>query len=344
MPYNELRRDRLLNRWVVVAKERARRPTDFAKKRTETAATAICPLCPGNENMTPPATVVYIEENGTIRKTSDKGNFRTRGWLVRSIPNMFPAFAPPRNPEDEAHLPEDGDCINAIGRHEVMVETPIHAQQPPDMPVAQLVHVISMYVDRLKEFAQKPYVRYVQIFRNFGLEAGASLSHPHSQVIATPFVPPLVAEEQNAAKTYQRDKETCYFCDLIKKEKDTQRFITENKDFFVSAPYASANPMEFWIIPKHHATNLLSLSAEETETFARTLQATLGALKALVNDPPYNFGIHLSLDKQAEAFYHWHLEVYPKLSIWAGFEKSAGIYINTVPPETAASELRKAMQ
>jgi UDPglucose--hexose-1-phosphate uridylyltransferase len=111
----------------------------------------------------------------------------------------------------------------------------------------------------------------------------------------------------------------------------------------VIAPYASINPMEFWILPKKHEANPLSLTQTETRAFAKTLKATLKALKDLVNDPPYNYGIHLATNRDAENSYHWHLEVYPRLSTWAGFEKSTGTYINTVPPETAAAELKKAL-
>jgi len=110
------------------------------------------------------------------------------------------------------------------------------------------------------------------------------------------------------------------------------------------APYASINPMEFWILPKKHAPNILNLTAAEISAFAKTLKTTLKALKELVNDPPYNYGIHLSLNPETQESYHWHLEVYPKLATWAGFEKSTGTYINTVTPENAADSLRKAIK
>jgi UDPglucose--hexose-1-phosphate uridylyltransferase len=118
----------------------------------------------------------------------------------------------------------------------------------------------------------------------------------------------------------------------------------DSRHFVVFAPYASVHPMEFWIVPKRHAPNFLDLTTEETEAFAYTLKTSLKALKDLVNDPPYNYGIHLAVNGDAQDCYHWHLEVYPKLTVWAGFEKSTGIYINTVTPETAAAELKKAIQ
>ena len=112
----------------------------------------------------------------------------------------------------------------------------------------------------------------------------------------------------------------------------------------VFAPYASINPMEFWIIPKKHSPNILNLAGDEASMFARTLQTSLRALKEVVNDPPYNFGFHISIDPNAVDYYHWHLEVYPKLATWAGFEKSTGVYINTVPPESAAESLKKSIK
>jgi UDPglucose--hexose-1-phosphate uridylyltransferase len=340
MSYNELRKDYLLNRWVVIATERARRPTDFVKLKPESAK-ATCPLCPGNEHMTPPATLVYLEENGAIRKTSEPGDTRFKNWVIRSIPNMYPAFAPLKDPAEITQIMKSNSFGYAVGHHEVIVESPNHGDHPSDAPLPQLVHLINAYKDRLSDIAQKPYVQYVQIFRNQGLEAGASLSHAHSQMIATPFVPTIPSEEMAASELYQEEHGTCVFCDLIKQETQTPRFIMDNGHFTVFAPYASVHPMEFWIVPKRHAPNFLSLTAEETQAFAETLQTSLKALKTLVNDPPYNYGIHLAINPDAQNHYHWHLEVYPHLAIWAGFEKSTGMYINTVTPETAALELRK---
>jgi UDPglucose--hexose-1-phosphate uridylyltransferase len=343
MRHNELRKDYLLNRWVVIATERARRPSDFAKPKSETPKTATCPLCVGNEHMTPPATLVYLPEDGGIRKDKEEGNFRSKNWLIRSIPNMFPAFSQPQNPADSA--PVSGNNFGyAFGHHEVIVESPVHDEHPPAAPLSQLKLLVEAYRDRLDEFAMQPYVGYVQIFRNHGLEAGASLSHAHSQIIATPFVPSIPAEEITAAKTYHALHGSCVFCDLIKSESQTPRIISEDGFFSVFTPYASVNPMEFWIVPKWHAPNILSLTSGELEAFARTLKTTLGALKTLVNDPPYNYGIHQSITRDASGFYHWHLEVYPHMATWAGFEKATGMYINTITPETAAEELRKAIQ
>jgi UDPglucose--hexose-1-phosphate uridylyltransferase len=345
LPFNELRKDFLLDRWVVIATERARRPTDFTNRKIEAATNASCPLCSGNEHMTPPAVLIYLpQEHGGALKETEHGDFRYKNWLIRVIPNLFPAFSPPVTSSDAQLEFEVSTFGHAVGHHEVLVESPTHDEQPSVAALPQLVNIITAYKDRLREMSQKPYVKYVQIFRNYGLEAGASLSHAHSQIIATPFVPTIVNEEMETSKSYFIQNQKCVFCELIKKESDKPRQILDSKHFFVFAPYASINPMEFWIFPKRHSANPLDLSEEETIAFAETLKSTLGALKNLVNDPPYNYGIHLAINKDASDYYHWHLEVYPRLSIWAGFEKSTGTYINTITPETAAAELKKLIQ
>jgi UDPglucose--hexose-1-phosphate uridylyltransferase len=345
MPYNELRKDYLLDRWVVIAKERSRRPTDFAKPKPENTKTTVCPMCVGNEHMTPPALMLYLKANSEIKKRQDPlAGERPKNWLVRCIPNLYPAFSPPKEPRDQEKIMQNDNLYYAIGHHEVIVESPNHDENPADAELPQLELVINAYIDRLRELSAKPYVNYVSIFRNYGLEAGASLSHAHSQIIATPIVPTAIQEEQKAGKAFYDKQGKCFFCDIIEKEAKGPRLVFENEEFTVLAPYASINPMEFWIIPKKHAPNILNLTKPEISAFAQTLKTSLRALKDLVNDPPYNYGFHLAINSEAQDHYHWHLEVYPKLSIWAGFEKSTGIYINTVTPETAADSLRKAIK
>lgn len=344
MAYNELRKDYLLNRWVVIATERGRRPTDFAKPKTESAQNAVCPLCAGNEHLTPPAVLLYLKSDGEIVKDKDTERFRHKNWLIRSIPNLFPAFAPPKDSTITGQIMKSHNYGLAVGHHEVLVESPVHDEDPADAELSQLALLINAYIDRLRDLSAKQYVRYVSIFRNYGKEAGASLSHAHSQIIATPVIPRTVVEELSSSSDYWNENGKCAFCDILKKEIESPRLVQENSDFVVFAPYASVNPMEFWIAPKKHDSNLLSLNQTEIESFAKTLKTSLKGLKDLVNDPPYNYGIHLSLDKDTRKYYHWHLEVYPQLSIWAGFEKNTGMHINTVRPETAAAELKKAMQ
>jgi len=344
MSHNELRKDYLLDRWVVIATQRARRPTDFTKTQkppTQTQNTTTCPMCPGNEHMTPPAILIYQKTSEGIKKTKDQNGKRTKNWQIRVIPNLYPAFTPPNKEKNQ--IKKTSNLAPAIGHHEVIIESPNHNEHPADAKLPQLTLVINAYLDRLRTLSKKPYVKYVSIFRNHGLEAGASLSHAHSQVIATPFIPKTVEEEMKTSKKFYTKNKTCIFCDIIEKEHKSPRHILENKHFTAFAPYASINPLEFWILPKNHRTTLLNMTQTELKTFAETLKTCLNALKTLVNDPPYNYGFHLAADKSAAKHYHWHLEVYPKLATWAGFEKSTGVYINTVTPETTAESLRKTI-
>jgi UDPglucose--hexose-1-phosphate uridylyltransferase len=299
-------------------------------------------MCPGNEHMTPPAILLYLKKGSKIQKTRDKDGKRPNNWLIRCIPNLYPAFAPPKEKTGQKRLRKD-NLAAAIGHHEVIVESPNHNEHPADAKLPQLQLVISAYIDRLRELSKKPYVKYVSIFRNHNLEAGASLSHAHSQVIATPFIPRTIKEELEASRKYWHKTKECVFCNIIKKERKSPRMILDDKSFLAFAPYASICPSEFWITPKKHETSLLEMTTPEVRTFAETLKKCLAGLKTLVNDPPYNYGFHLSTNKLVKDHFHWHLEVYPKLAIWAGFELSTGMYINTVTPETAAESLRKAI-
>jgi UDPglucose--hexose-1-phosphate uridylyltransferase len=344
MKANEMRKDYLLDRWVVIATERKKRPTDFAKPR-ETTKPATCPFEPGNEDKTPAAELVYLRSrNGGIKKVRDTGSFRHKNWLIRCFPNLFPAFMPPDDGAKRVRVKENPFLFDAVGAHEVIVESPRHDEHPGVARLEQLAFVVDAYLDRLKALSALPYVRYVSIFRNHGVDAGASLSHAHSQVIATPFVPLTLREELKASKRFWQSNHKCAFCDILKREKKSPRFIWENDGFSVFAPWASVNPLEFWVLPRAHQASFLEMKRKQREDLAKTLRVCLGGLNSLLNDPSYNYGFHIAPSAEADEFYHWHIEVYPKLAIWAGFEKSTGIYINTVPPEDAAASLREAAE
>lgn len=346
MNYNELRKDYLLDRWVVIATERARRPMDFVKNNaSQNQNAANCPLCPNNEHMTPPATLVYLPASeGKIKKDKDQGNFRHKNWLIRSIPNLYPAFTPLKDSTIKTEIFSSNNFGYAIGYHEVLIESPNHNDHPSNAQLTQIKLVIEAYKDRLIDLSKKAKVEYVQIFRNHGLEAGASQSHAHSQIIATPFIPSNISLELAASKKYWDKNKQCLICEIIKSEAKSPRFVMKNEHFLVITPYASTHLMEFWIIPTRHAPNFIDITESEAEALSRAMKTTLEALKDLINDPPYNYGFHLALNREAANHYHWHLEVYPALSKWAGFEKSTGIYINTIKPEIAALELKKALK
>jgi len=337
---NDIRKDYLLNRWVVVATHRRRRPTDFAKKEptTQSADKSSCPFCPGNERKTPPAVLVYLKREKGVVKEKDTNGLRHKNWLIRCVPNLYSAFSPPKREESF----QSG---KAVGHHEVLIESPNHNEHPGAAKISQLIHVINGYVDRLKALSSKPYVEYISIFRNHGLNAGASLSHAHSQIIASPITPTILSDEVKASKEFYEAHGRCAFCDIIERERSSPRFIWQNESFVALAPWAGINPFEFWIVPKRHQATLLDMQRKTVKDLAKALKTCLSALKLLLNDPPYNYGFHIiPLNEAADKFYHWHLEVYPKLSIWAGFEKSTGMYINVVPPEDAAQNLKDIIE
>ncbi|MEM2309709.1 MAG: DUF4921 family protein [Candidatus Bathyarchaeia archaeon] len=342
MVMNELRKDYILDRWVVIASQRRRRPSDYIVEgiRYERGG-GLCPFCPGNEHSTPPATLLYVIEDGVLKKARDEDGDRRRDWIVRCIPNLYPAFTPP-NPEQARPPWSESQHVSmgALGHHEVLIESPDHNEHPGSARISQLVHVINALRDRFSYFMGKNYVKYVSIFRNHGASAGASLSHAHSQIIATPIIPKTVGEEIASSRRYYERKGRCVFCDIIDVETRSERFIWENGGFVVFAPWAPANPFEFWIFPKSHQPSILELAEDEIRCLAEALRVSLGGLRSLLNDPPYNLGFHM-IPKE---HYHWHIEVYPKLAVWAGFEKSTGIYINTMPPEESAKDLREAFK
>jgi UDPglucose--hexose-1-phosphate uridylyltransferase len=337
---NEMRKDYLLDRWTVIATQRKRRPVDFVRT-PEKRETGVCSLEPGNEHMTPPAVLVYLPAEKGIKKDRDLNGWRHKNWLIRVVPNLYPAFTPPKGEISDAKK-EAFVVVEANGHHEVLIESPNHDEHPGVARVSQLVYVVNACIDRLRELSSKPYVRYVSIFRNHGLEAGASLSHAHTQLIATPILPKIIEEELKASEKLFKEDKKCVFCKIIEKEETSARFIWKNDAFTVFAPWASVHPFEFWIFPAKHQSSLQDLSQTEVRAFAETLRVSLGGLRSLLGDPPYNFGFHQITIESCKHF-HWHLEVYPKLTIWAGFEKSTGIFINVVSPEEAAANLREAM-
>lgn len=342
MVVNELRKDYILDRWVVIASQRRRRPSDYTVEgRRYERGGGSCPFCPGNEHLTPPATLLYVIEDGALKKARDEDGARRRDWIVRCIPNLYPAFTPP-DPEQARPSWSEGHHVSmdALGHHEVLIESPNHDEHPGSARISQLIHVINALRDRFSYLMGKDYVKYVSIFRNHGASAGASLSHAHAQIIATPIIPKTVEEELASSRRYYEERERCVFCDIISVEAGSERFIWENRGFVIFAPWAPANPFEFWIFPKRHQSSILDLAEGEVRCLAEALRVSLGGLKSLLNDPPYNLGFHMA----PEEHYHWHIEVYPKLAVWAGFEKSAGIYINTMPPEEAAKDLREAFK
>lgn len=340
---NEIRKDYLSGRYVIMASERAKRPTDYVLRGEELGAEKTCPFCLGNEEMTPPANLVYLSKDGRVIKEKDSETFRHKEWVVRCFPNLYPALSPiGKKFELQGSFP----FLRAVGHgsHEIVVESPNHDEQIHNARLGQLELMFGACLDLLRELYDDDLIEYVQIFRNYGKEGGASLSHPHTQIIATPLVPVNILEEIGRARQYYGREKQCIFCRIIEEERQGPRRIHEDGNFLVFAPWASVFPFEFWVIPKRHESNLLDANGFEIREFVKTLRLSLQGLAQLLNDPPYNYGFHIAPRRCVEKeCYHWHLEVYPRLSTWAGFELNTGLYINVTPPEIAAESLRESI-
>ncbi|OPZ15774.1 MAG: Galactose-1-phosphate uridylyltransferase [candidate division BRC1 bacterium ADurb.BinA364] len=331
----ELRKDPVLGRWVIIATERANRPSAYSSQTEIAKKYSFCPFCAGNEEKTPSEVLSY-------RTAGTKND--SPGWWVRVVPNKFPALLN-EGPENRVGIGMF-DKMNGVGYHEVVIETPEHSLSLADLPAKQAEEVIWAYRDRLVELRKDHRVRYAMIFKNHGSEAGASLDHPHSQIIALPVVPKRVQEELDGARQYYNYKERCVFCDIIRQEQsDGVRVVSENDLFICIAPFAARLPFESWILPKDHSARFADVTKNQVVDLGELLHDLLRRFKTSLDDPPYNYMIHtLPTNESNENFYHWHIEVIPKLTRTAGFEWGTGFYINPTPPEDAARILREAAE
>jgi len=328
----ELRRDPVIGRWVIISTERGKRPNEFVHE-PEREMGKFCPFCSGNEDKTPREVLAY----GPPDRGKDQPN-----WSLRVVPNKFPAL----QIEGEINREADGmyDKMNGIGAHEVLIESKDHSKEIPDMDDEKVLDIILAYRDRILDLRKDVRFEYILIFKNKGAAAGASLSHPHSQLIATPMVPIRVRQEITGSKQYYDFKERCVFCDMIIQERTIKaRIVGESEKFIAFEPYAARFPFETWILPKAHTSHFELIEKKQAADFAKILKNILHRLKNVLEDPPFNFIIHNSpLKDSSLPHYHWHMEIIPKLSRIAGFEWGSGFYINPTPPEEAAQFLIEA--
>ncbi|MGB9824897.1 MAG: galactose-1-phosphate uridylyltransferase [Candidatus Hydrothermia bacterium] len=338
----ELRYDVFRVRWTIISTERGRRPSDYVISKEE-IKTGVCPFCYGHEHTTPPEIFVIGPKDRT--PNSD-------GWEVRVVPNKFPAL------RVEGELTREGvglfDRMNGIGAHEVIIETSEHDKNLSDLSVDQIKKVLIAYRERIKDLRKDLRIRYVLVFKNYGKEAGASLSHPHSQLIATPMIPTVVITELQASRDHYRAKERCLLCDILNQELQYgSRIVMDRDGYVVWEPFASSFPFETWLIPKKHLHDFVLLEDYELETLASVLKEMLLRIKLVLNDPPFNMVLHTAPSPHPrpgreeywttiENDYHWHIELIPRITKIAGFEWGSGLYINPTPPEEAAVFLREA--
>lgn len=327
----EIRRDPISGHCVILAADRHKRPNDFANK--DSAITRKCPFCPGNEEATPPE----------ICRIPQKDGFSKSGeWKIRVVPNKYPALD-----GDSQLIPQKNGIYErtpAPGRHEVIIETPLHSGRLENLPVAHIADIIRTYADRAKAMLSLPFIRYAMIFKNQGRTAGASLEHPHSQIAGIPIPPKRIMEEIKSCSEYKGRTGNCVFCDIIREEiKFGKRIICGNGQFIAFAPFASKTPFEINIMPTSHKSRFEEINGEEATALAEILRESLARLSKAVPDLCYNMMI-LTSPREDGTFppdaYHWRIDIMPKLAQAAGFEWGTGFYINTLSPENAAEILR----
>ena len=328
----ELRKDPITGRWVIIATDRAKRPTDFIRRPVPPATGGVCPFDYGNEHKTPPEVLAY----------RDSGARDEPGWRVRVVPNKFPVLGI----EGDLNRQGEGmyDKMNGVGAHEIIIETPQHAVTLAEMPERHIEELLWAFKDRVNDLKRDRRFKYILLFKNHGEAAGASLEHPHCQLIALPVIPKRVKEEVDGARLFYEMKERCIFCDIIRHETAAgARLVIETERFAALEPYAPRFPFETWILPKQHASHYEDADAATLKDMAWVLRSTMRKIDKALEHPAYNFIVHSApVQDAALDHYHWHLEIIPKLTKVAGFEWGTGFYINPTPPEESARFLREA--
>jgi UDPglucose--hexose-1-phosphate uridylyltransferase len=334
-----LRQNRATKNWVIVAGERSRRPDDFKMVETAEPLPAhdpLCPFCSGNESQTP-------AEIMALRKPGSPPN--GPGWQLRVVPNKFPALQPAGDLERREKYDFFRE-MDGLGAHEVIIESPAHNETVGTMSYAKVEQIVLTYRERYLHLEKDPRFQLVTIFRNNGLRAGTSLAHPHSQLIATPIVPARTRHLLEEAMRYYDDRGSCVFCDMIQEElRAKKRIVLETADFVVFQPFASRVPFETWILPRKHDASFGNISVAQAKKCARVLRRILGSLHRLLGNLDYNYVICTVPFKDAdENYYHWHIEILPRLTTQAGFELGSGIYITVAFPEETARYLARAIE
>ena len=325
---SELRLNLITREWVVIATERAKRPEEFRKikdKRNLPEYLDTCPFCPGNEQRTP----------DEIMRISDGGS-----WKLRVTPNKFAALSP----EVKRERKNDGrrHLITGFGKHEVIVESPVHNMLISSMTVDDISTLISVYKTRLEAIYETSGIEHVIIFKNYGEGAGTSLLHPHSQIIGTPVTPLQVRHRIEEGIRYFDNTGRCLMCACLNDEvSDGRRIVLDTEHFATFVPYAALSPFHTWIFPKRHCAAFSSINEEEVNDLALHLKTILRKFYVGLEDPAFNYIIRSENPRECESeYFHWYLSIVPRLTQTAGFELGSGMYINTSIPEESADYLR----
>lgn len=327
---SELRQDRTTGGWVIVAPQRGRRPQmrePGERTQSRPRFDPSCPFCPGHEAELP----------GIIAETNTQD---APGWSVRVVPNKFPALQLQQEPL--ALICGEHRARPGYGIHEVIIESPWHNAEPVTMSAAEMNAVVGVYRERLRTFLVQDGIEAAILFRNYGRRAGASLAHPHAQIIALDFVPPKLAALSTWGRRYAQDHGRCAMCDELEIErKSGERIVDENDRFVALVPFAAERPFELWLVPKQHQASFTSLADDALGEFADLLGGGLRRLRSALDDPPYNFAVdNAPKGEVAASHLHWRLRLVPDVATWGGFELGAGLPINPSNPEQDATLLR----
>ena len=328
-----MRLDPTTGDWVLFAPSRLLRPQEFRPHRPAALREATpdrkCPFCPGAEQLTPPEVYREPPSNGSSE------------WLVRVVPNRFPALQveeSPRRVTDGPGFERMGGC----GAHEVIIESPVHSTPLALQPIDQIERVLRAARSRYRDLMQDQRMQAIVVFENYGTNAGTTLSHPHWQVIATAVVPPLLRLKHRIATEYFDRTGDCLYCAMTRRELDaSERVVVANDAFAAVVPYASHIPFELWILPQRHVPSFGDVADHELRPLAEILRTSLQSLHACLEDPDYNMTIDsVARGDEHKAYFLWHIRVLPRLAPQSGFELGSGMSVNTVLPEEAAAYLR----
>ncbi len=338
---SELRSDLANNDWVVIATDRAKKPEMFKKEKRviKKSSQRKCPFCNIQSQKDP----TLIFSHG---KRFDFNGWKNtpKNWTTIVIPNKYPAFLP----SQELNIREEGGLyqkMNAVGFHEVVV-TRDHNKHMGQFSIEEMKEVFDVYQARYLDLMDKNFVNHIFIFHNHGASAGASITHPHSQIITTPLVDSDLQDALTRSKNYLKKNKKCLYCQMNELEKKMKkRVIFENKEFMVVCPFASKTAFQLIVSPKKHLPYFERITEEEKWELAEAFQVALNGLYRGLNNPDYNFYLHTApSDGKNYDHYHWHWTILPKTAIWAGFEIEARMEISTIEPEKAAEYLRSIIK
>jgi UDPglucose--hexose-1-phosphate uridylyltransferase len=327
---SELRQDPTTFDWVIIKKEKAKRPHEFRKRGAINthlpSRSEDCPFCPGNEHMTPEAEVVYEDPEN---------------WRIRVVPNKFAALTPDGNTKREEW--KLFRKTHGYGRHEVIIESPLHNECIANMSNEHIGELIRVYRDRYLELKKDPDVKIIIIFKNHGEAAGTSLEHSHTQIVASPVVPPFIRRRYEIATQHFDNTGHCLYCDILFNEVEATERIIKETDYFVALhPFASQYPFETWIMPKIHSSSFGKIVDVEISDLSLVLKEVLLKLYVSLENPDFNLIIHTApVDDEHKTYYLWHIQIIPRLTLAAGFELGSGIYITTAMPEETAAFMRE---